>query len=107
MLHAEIFGEPAWDMMLALYCLPAKGERLSVTALSYAANVAPTTGLRVQDALGRRGLIERRKGQSDGRIQLVELTEQGRNWLEKYLTSLLCSNLPAQSYLSLARAQRH
>jgi DNA-binding MarR family transcriptional regulator len=104
LLYGELFGEPAWDMMLALYCLPDRGERLCVTALSYAANVALTTGLRVQEALTQRGLIEKRKVQSDGRIQIVQLTEQGRKWLESYLTSLLCSNLPAQSYLSLVRA---
>ncbi|MGN6155376.1 MAG: MarR family winged helix-turn-helix transcriptional regulator [Sphingomicrobium sp.] len=104
LLHGELFGEPAWDMMLALYCLPAAGERLSVTALSYAANVPQTTGLRVQAALTERGLIDKRPEPSDRRVHLVHLTAKGRAWLENYLASLLCSKLPVQSYLSLARA---
>lgn len=104
LLHGELFGEPAWDMMLALYCLPAKGERLSVTSLSYAANVAPTTGLRIQAALAERGLIQKRREDFDRRVQLIELTEKGRDWLENYLGSLLCSKVNAQTYLSVARA---
>jgi DNA-binding MarR family transcriptional regulator len=104
LLHGELFGEPAWDMMLALYFLPANGERLTVTGLSYAANVPQTTGLRIQGALAQRGLIEKRHEQSDRRVQLVLLTDKGRAWLENYLGSLLCSKVPAQSYLSLVSA---
>lgn len=104
LLHGELFGEPAWDMMLALYCLPARGEGLSVTSLSYAANVAPTTGLRIQAALLQRGLVQKRKEGVDRRVRLVELSDKGRMWLENYLGSLLCNKVNAQPYLSVARA---
>ena len=98
MLIEELFGEPAWDMILALYCLPARGERLSVTGLSYAANVAPTTGLRVQAALAEKGLIEKEQEKADARRFLVSLTEKGRTLLECYLASLLCSNLTRRTF---------
>src|SRR5206468_8189269 len=55
----QLFGEPAWDMLLALYALPKRGIPLSVTSLTYAANVPPTTGLRWQKVLFDQGLIER------------------------------------------------
>jgi DNA-binding MarR family transcriptional regulator len=85
-MEGELFGEPAWDMLLALYCLPARGERLGVTALSYAANVPQSTGLRVQALLAERGLIQRRREGSDGRRYIVSLTSHGQSVLEKYLT---------------------
>jgi len=85
-MEGELFGEPAWDMLLALYCLPARGELLAVTALSYAANVPQATGLRVQALLAERGLIQRRREGSDGRRYIVSLTSHGQSVLEKYLT---------------------
>lgn len=104
MLDGELFGEPAWDMMLALYCLPQRGERLGVTSLCYAANVAQTTGLRVQTALAERGLIERRQEPSDARRQLISLTEKGRMLLEGYLASLFRSRSTAHTFQRLASA---
>lgn len=102
MFDDELFGEPAWDMMLALYCLPQRGEKLGVTALSYAANVPLPTGHRVQAALFARGLIEREREASDARRQLVRLSDKGRAQLEKYLASLMCSEHCPQ-YLGVAR----
>jgi DNA-binding MarR family transcriptional regulator len=88
LLNSELFGEPAWDMLLALYCLPCRGERLATTALSLAAETAPSTGLRWQNTLMSEGLIERGPEQFDARRQLVRLTAKGRTFLEKYLTRL-------------------
>lgn len=104
MLGTDLFGEPAWDMMLALYCLPPRGEKISVTSLSYAANVAVATGHRVQAALEMHGLIERQREGSDRRIQLVSLTAQGRLLLERYLAWLSGSSRVGNCYLGQAAA---
>jgi DNA-binding MarR family transcriptional regulator len=85
MLGSKLFGEPGWDMMLALYCLPARGERLTVTALALASGAKPTTGLRWQEALIEEGLIERSDDEKDKRRTFVRLTEKGRQLLEDYL----------------------
>ena len=100
----ELFGEPAWDMLLALYCLPARGEKLGVTALSYAANVPQSTGHRVQAVLAERGLIERTTESSDARRQLVWLTEKARTILENYFTSLFFANQSSDSRFGVAAA---
>ena len=84
----QLFGEPAWDMLLALYCLPSRGLVIGVTSLGYAANVPPTTGLRWQKVLLEEGLIERGPHDSDARQRLVRLTEQGRHLMERYLLRL-------------------
>lgn len=93
----ELFGEPAWDMLLALYCLPDGGERLSVTALSLTADVPQTTGYRWQTVLIERGLVERVADKMDGRRQFVNLTDKGRTLLEKYLTRLCDWDTPFPS----------
>lgn len=91
---AQLFGEPAWDMLLALYCLPTRGELLTVTALSLASAVPETTGLRWQNILTSQGLIERGPHGVDARKQMVRLTVDGRRLLEKYLTRLFYCNTP-------------
>lgn len=85
MLDRKLFGEPGWDMLLALYCLPTRGERLCITALSNASGGSLTTGLRWQAILIEDGLIERFPDENDGRRDFVRLTERGRNQLEDYL----------------------
>lgn len=98
MFDRKLFGEPAWDMLLALYCLPARGERLGVTALTLAANVAQATGHRWQIILTKEGLIERGPAELDARRQLLRLTEKGRKLLENYLTRLFYCDTPVPPY---------
>jgi hypothetical protein len=89
----KIFGEPAWDMLLALYFMPARGEMLTVSGLSHAACVAETTGLRWQATLTSESLIERGPTGIDKRKQFIRLTRNGRSLMEAYLTRLYyCDN---------------
>lgn len=94
MLGRKLFGEPAWDMMLALYCLPARGEMLNITGLTHAANLPETTGHRWQRVLIKAGLIERGPEGIDKRKQFVRLTTKGREMLDEYLTRLFYYDMP-------------
>jgi DNA-binding MarR family transcriptional regulator len=84
----QLFGEPAWDMLLALYSLPPRGEVLGVSSLSLAAEVPGTTGLRWQDKLIDEGLIKRGPHVRDARVQLVGLSQLGRLLMDRYLVRL-------------------
>jgi DNA-binding MarR family transcriptional regulator len=95
MFQDKLFGEPGWDMLLALYCLPSRGIMLGVMSLGHAANVPPTTGLRWQKLLEGRGLIERGPHVSDSRQQLVRLTEKGKSVMSRYLIRLFYCEGPA------------
>jgi DNA-binding MarR family transcriptional regulator len=95
-LGRKLFGEPAWDMLLALYCLPVRGLVMSVTTLNYCADVPQTTGHRWQQVLACDGLIERGPKQMDARRQVVRLTPRGTTLMEKYLGRLL--NCPTGSF---------
>ena len=89
-----LFGEPAWDMLLALYCLPSRGELLTITSLSYAAEATPTTGLRWQKILTSSGLIERGPDTGDLRRRFVRLTVRGKALMESYLSKLYYADVP-------------
>jgi DNA-binding MarR family transcriptional regulator len=97
MLDQELFGEPAWDMLLALYCMPNRGICLGVTSLSHAARVPEATGSRCQKVLLERGLIRRGPHVHDARQQLVGLTDKGRQLLEKYLIRIFDADRSRQS----------
>ena len=95
-LSRKLLGEPGWDMLLALYCLPARGELLTVSSASLAADAAVATGIRWQRILLKEKLIERGPSyDSDGRRIHVKLTKQGRDLLEAYLTRLYYCDTPA------------
>lgn len=88
LFDGELFGEPAWDMLLALYHMPQRGEVITVTTLSSLAGVPQTTGLRWQNTLLEEGLIQRGPHILDGRQVLIALTQQGRLLMDQYLTRL-------------------
>jgi len=83
-----LFTDPAWDMMLALYYLPARGEILTVSGLCHASGAPHTTALRWQGELIDAGLVERGPEGIDRRRHLVRLTAEGRAILERYLTRI-------------------
>lgn len=89
-----LFGEPAWDMLLALYCLPARGEIMTVSHLALASGAPQTTGYRWQAVLTEQGLIERGPQGVDRRKQSFRLTPKGRELLESYLTRLFYCATP-------------
>ena len=97
-LDRKLFGEPAWDMLLALFCLPARGELMSVSALTYASAVPQSTGHRWQAMLRDEGLIERGPQGVDARRQIVRLTPNGRALMETYLTRLFYCETPVPPY---------
>jgi DNA-binding MarR family transcriptional regulator len=81
----DLFAEPAWDIVLLLYCAEGRGERLSVTALAHSVGLAQTTALRWIGQLTDAGLVERLPDDHDRRRNFVKLTgpasEKVASWL--------------------------
>jgi hypothetical protein len=73
----QLFGEPAWDMLLDIALAEAKGERLSVTSVCIGSCVPLTTALRWLSILEDSDLVRRELDSEDGRRFFVRLTPGG------------------------------
>lgn len=80
----DLFGEPAWDMLLDLYIAANEGKRVSVTSACIGAAVPTTTALRWIGILEQRGLLRREADTLDGRRIFVRLTEHGCALMEQF-----------------------
>jgi DNA-binding MarR family transcriptional regulator len=82
-----MFGEAAWDMLLALYVTDQSGSRHTVGGLLKLAGAPPTTALRWVDFLEKEQLVSRIPHPLDRRILRVELTPKARTLLDDYFSA--------------------
>lgn len=87
-LPKELFAEPAWDMLLALFHSEILRQRVPITGLSAAAGVPGTTALRYLRALSDLGLVTRQQDPFDLRRIFVELSPDASAALRRYFTDL-------------------
>jgi DNA-binding MarR family transcriptional regulator len=80
----NLFGEPAWDMLLDLYAAHLEQKRVSVSSLQIASAVPGTTALRWMTRLEAKGLIMRHADPFDARRVFVELSADGLLLMERY-----------------------
>lgn len=76
-LPSDLFGDPAWYMLLDLFVQFAGGAKVSITSLCIAAYCPSTTALRHIGQLEEQGLIVREASPTDARVKLLSLTKQG------------------------------
>lgn len=80
----NLFGDPAWDMLLALYATSLEQQRIMTTKLCESSAVPPTTAFRWLRTLEEEGLIFKRGDPLDGRRVFVALSEKGKTMMEIY-----------------------
>jgi DNA-binding MarR family transcriptional regulator len=83
---SAIFGEPAWDMLIALYITQSEGRAVTVSGLAEWTQCPQTTALRWLNTLEAKGLIGRTAHPTDKRMHLVDLTGSGREALETFFS---------------------
>ncbi len=71
---AEIFADPAWDMLLDLIAAQLEGKPVPVSSLCIAAAVPTTTALRWIRSLSEAGLFIRQTDPSDARRTWISLS---------------------------------
>lgn len=81
----NIFGEPAWEMLLTLYIIDGEQRRLSTRQVAILANLSLTTTLRWLDYLQAQDLVNRRPNPFDHRVVYTELSDKGRAAMDAYL----------------------
>lgn len=89
----DLFGDPAWDILLELYSCELGQRRISVSKVSAASGVPSTTGLRWIGILEERNLAEREKDPRDDRRAWISLTPHGRSLMHRYFTATSVSSL--------------
>lgn len=100
---AELFADPAWDMMLDLCLASELGRTVSVSSLCIASAVPPTTALRWINALETKGIVERQPDPDDQRRVFISLSTDAHTTLKRLLCQWL--QLPApDGSLPIARA---
>lgn len=72
---ADLFADPAWDMMLDLLAARIERIRVAVSSLCIASAVPPTTALRWIKTLTEIGIFRRVADATDGRRIFIELSD--------------------------------
>lgn len=83
---ADLFADPAWDMLLELYASQLEQRRVTVGRLCVASKVPQTTALRWIAVLVRENLIEKRCDHLDARRIYVTLSLRGSSAMAAYFT---------------------
>jgi hypothetical protein len=87
---ADLFGDPAWDMLLDLVAARMEGVDVAVSSLCVAAAVPTTTALRWVRSLSEAGVLVRRTDPGDARRAFITLSDQAHEamigWLRRFAT---------------------
>lgn len=83
----ELFGEPAWDILLDLFIAAKERRRVSVTSACIGSAVPSTTALRWITILERGGLLTREADPGDARRVYVRLSPQGYGAMLEYFSA--------------------
>lgn len=87
-LPAELFGKPAWDILLDLAYAAKASELRPIKSACLSSQVPEATALRYIDQLVRLGLVERIDDKTDRRRKFLRLTALGERKMEEFLASM-------------------
>ncbi|PZU10711.1 winged helix DNA-binding protein [Sphingomonas sp.] len=85
---ADLFADPAWDMLLDLAAARIEGGNVAVSSLCIAAAVPATTGLRWIKTLTDEGLFVRVADPDDGRRVFIRLSDAAIGGISAYFRAL-------------------
>ena len=85
---AELFADPAWDMLLDLTAARVERKRVSVTSLCIASAVPPTTALRWIGQMVEAGLFIRVEDDTDRRRAFIDLSDNAVDAMARYFADV-------------------
>lgn len=83
----DLFGEPAWDILLDLFIAAKERRRVSVTSACIGSAVPSTTALRWITILEKQELLVREADPGDARRVYVKLSARGYAAMLEYFSS--------------------
>lgn len=81
---ADLFADPAWDIILDLAIARIEQKRVSITSACIASGVPPTTALRWITHMTNLGLLKRTEDDLDKRRAFVALSDKAAEALARY-----------------------
>jgi len=88
LFDANLFAEPAWDMMLDLYGAHLEGRRTTVADACVASSVPARTARRHVEILLARGLLVYSGDRADGDDRKIELTDSAKTSMQTMFLKL-------------------
>ena len=85
---ADLFADPAWDILLDLTAARAEHVRVSVTSLCIASGVPPTTALRWIGQMTDSGLLLRVEDETDRRRAFITLSDKSADAMARFFHEL-------------------
>lgn len=86
--NPDLFGEPAWDILLDLFIAAGEGKSVSVSSACIGSAAPATTGLRWLGVLSDEGLVVRENDPADHRRVLVRLAPAGNAAMERFFEAV-------------------
>lgn len=84
---AELFADPAWDILLDLTAALLEGRMVAVSSLCIAAAVPATTALRWITQMTEQAILVRRPDPSDGRRVFIGMSDAATAGMDAYLAA--------------------
>lgn len=91
---ANLFADPAWDILLDLMAARLEDRPVSVSSLCIAAAVPPTTALRWITAMTDSGILVRQNDPDDARRVFIGLSSETERGLRQYLAAVQERSIP-------------
>ena len=92
-ISAAVFGEPAWDMLVALYITEESPAQKAIACLTQMVGASPATASRWIDYLEQQRLVILEGSSDDPRQVFVSLTDAAREALDAYFSHLSMKRL--------------
>jgi len=86
--NPDLFGEPAWDILLDLFIAHGDGKQVSVSSACIGSAAPATTGLRWLAVLADEALILRESDPQDQRRVLVRLSSAGLAAMNRFFDAI-------------------
>ena len=97
MLGADLFADPAWDLLLHLYLETSAGRQVAISGLCAAAKVRPTTGLRWINLLVEAGLLAKTDDPADARRVFLSFAPGGEERMDRLLAQAVAEYMAAMA----------
>lgn len=103
----DIFGEPAWEIILDMFIAQEEGRTVSLSSLSIAADVPASTAFRWINKLRNIGILIFKEDVEDQRRTLVELSPDYIKKAREFLTSTAHAIfLPDRNFVRASSSRR-